>query len=301
MANYLFNEGFGETSPNHEFSVENSSLCSPNSNFTFSNDQKLEILHTKIDNCGKFSQEFVNKITGEITTFPIYCNNRACENPNCQEHRQYLFMRNHQPQIRFINKNMRKPRSWVFTGWKFPAWTDQAREFCQNKFTYLNQLLKKFSNSEFSSHMEVKPKDDGNYFYVHFHVAGTTFRDLRLLRKLWGRQIRNEEAIRPKDLSYYVSKYAGKTPKFKDEYQREHYHLIAYKTQMHRFSVPLSKCEDPHYFSQFSPMDLLIWEVKRELMKDSYLNPNSQKKRYYEFLERDPPPSPQTKIEFFCN
>jgi hypothetical protein len=142
--------------------------------------------------------------------------------------------------------------------------------------------------------MEIKvyPKThkDFGMAYLHFHVVSGGFRNLKLLRKNWGRQISYEVAIRPKNLGRYVSKYASKTPFFDYELNRWYYHLLVYKTQMHRFSC---KSENIKIGSSFVCLDAIIPEIKSAYYRDSYLNPKSQGKEYHSFIE----PLPKE----FCN
>jgi hypothetical protein len=270
-----------------------SSLCSPLRG-TFSFEQsRLDNLYAKLDNCGKEIWEIV-KPSGEIFTKPVYCDNRCCENSDCQKHRLYKYMRKHEAQIDATNKSMRKPKAWIFTGWhlEFPI----DRKFCQDKLRFLYRLLfdsKHGSVSEFSIHMELKFSEKNGYrtAYLHFHVVSGGIKDLRFVQHRWSRIVRFEKAISPKDLGYYVSKYASKTPFFPSGLHMEFYHLAVYKLQMHRFS---SKAKSPVRASDYVVLDFVRLECKSAFMRDSYLNLKVGRKakvrnQYHPFLEKPPP------------
>jgi hypothetical protein len=278
--------------------VNNSSLCSPYRNFSFSDLKKLEILHIKLNSCClKFDQFFYPD--GSSSVHPIVCDNRSCDNPDCKKHRGMKFWKAHQYQIDILNKDMLKPKAWVFTGWKKPL-VELSRDFCRKHHRRLMKLLSKYSVSEFSGHMEIKVYSDGMAF-LHWHVVSAGFHNLSELRKYWGRQIKYEDAIVPKYLGFYVSKYASKTPFFNSECYRELYHLLVYKTQMHFFSVKLPKEGDigySEYKKRYCPkknvvsLNRLSSEVRNCLMRDSYLNIRNHnpwnkhgKKFYHPYLE----------------
>lgn len=264
------------------------SLSSPNRNFilsTQSNNSKIDNLYRKLAVCGTTSTEFVNIYNADILDLPIYCDNRCCGNPDCKKHRLYKFQKTHGGQELALQKSMRKPKGWIFTGYKMPI-ENLTTDFCRGQFLKLFHILKKQSLTEFSIHMEIKLNSDGTA-YLHFHCVMGGLKDFRFTEKLWGRHIRYELAIRPKELAYYVSKYASKTPIFYSEFQMVHYHQLVYKTQMHRFS-----CNDRiHLRSEWIPMELLRSEALSCCYRTSYLNPNSKKHHYYELLENyDRPP-----------
>ena len=208
-------------------------------------------------------------------------------------------MKTHEQQIIFLNKSMKKPKAWIFTGWKLPI-EEFTRDFLQQKLKRLFNICKNKSISEFSIHMEIKiyspnHKDYG-LAYLHFHVVTAGFPDLRFIRKIWGRQIKYESAIKPENLAWYVSKYAGKTPRIQDDqYLLESYHLLVYKLQMHRFSCrPDQKIITP---SDWVNITSVISEIKGTLFRESYRNQNNYnykkgKKYYYKILEPPPPEVP---------
>jgi len=272
----------------------NEPLSSPYRNFSFSESEKIDSLNSRMERCGSDFKEYVSPL-GEFKVLPVHCDNRACDKPECQKHRLYKYRRKHSGQINILNRSMRKPKAWVFTGWKFPI-EKLDRSFCRKKLVFLFKLLKSLSVSEFSVHMEVKvyPKNHRDFGrgYLHFHVVSAGFKDLRFIRKRWGRQVRYEEAIKPESLGYYVSKYASKTPFFDFEPYRWYYHLLVYKTQMHRFSC---KPDDSFVKSDWVCLDSAINEARNCLYRSSYLNVNnrmSDKNKgsllYFKILE--PPP-----------
>jgi hypothetical protein len=147
-------------------------------------------------------------------------------------------MREHQSQIQLLNKNMIKPKSWVFTDTKRPYPID--REYAQKRLRLLKELLtiskhrKYGSTSLFSIHMEFKLNPDS--WYLHFHVVSGGVTNLRFVRRIWGKQICYEDAINLKDLGFYVSKYASKVPSFPNKTAYLEYAQTVYKLQMHKFS-----------------------------------------------------------------
>lgn len=195
-----------------------------------------------MSNCGSNYVTLLNKKTLEEKSFPLYCDNRVCLNPDCQEHRLYKYMKEHNSQIRLLNKNMRKPKSWVFTDIKRPYPIDRA--YAQKRLRLLNDLLtlskhrKYGSSSLFSAHMEFKLNPDS--WYLHFHVVSGGITNLRFVRRIWGKQIRYENAINLHDLGFYVSKYASKVPSFPNKTAYLEYAHNVYKLQMHKFSVKIS-------------------------------------------------------------
>jgi hypothetical protein len=217
------------------------SLSSPFRNFTFENYPKLSNLHRKLANCGSNFVTLLNKKTGEEISIPLYCDNRVCLNPKCQTHRLYKYMKAHSSQISALNKNMRKPKAWVFTDVKNPYPID--RRYVQKRLRLLNGLLslnrhKKYgSTSLFSIHMEIKLNP--NTWYLHFHVVSGGITNLRFIRRIWGRQIKYETALSVQDLGYYVSKYASKVPSFPNKLAYLEYAQTVHKLQMHKFSCIL--------------------------------------------------------------
>lgn len=266
-------------------------LSSPSysNNFLICGKTKEEILdnmYEKLNKCGKDEYELVNKNNSNIVIYPIYCNNRSCSCPDCQNHRLYLYLREHYGQIMALSSKIKKPYAFVFTGWKKPV-SEFTREFISEMRILVEKLLKKFNIGEFSIHTELKVynKNDKNNYgmaYLHFHIVTGGINNLATVRMLYGRQIKYEKAIKPENLGYYVSKYASKTPYFENNILREYYHLLIYKQKLHIYSI---KKLDIKKESNYYMMDMLMNEVRRCLYKDSYLNPLSKKKYYFSILE----------------
>lgn len=269
----------------------------------------------RIKNCGKESTYYYDLKNEDWIKFPRVCDNRFCNNPQCQDHRLYKYMREHRPQIKALQGNIKKPKGWVFTGYKLRL-KDLSRDFIRYHTLRLYKILKNFAESEFSIHLEIKLYPDfykndssicqkcksgcsrllgticknSGYCFVHWHCAIGGVKDLRFVRKLWNRQISYEKAIKPKELGYYISKYASKTPVFANSYNQELYAILVYKTQMHRFSIRKKDCEKVVRFAKYVNWDIIEEEVRQAYMKDSYLNTGSEGNRYHQFLEEKPPP-----------
>lgn len=225
-----------------DFNVNSGALSSPYRNFTFSNYPILHNLHAKLSTCGSNFVTLLNTKTNETISIPLYCDNRVCLNPDCQTHRLYKYMKAHSSQISMLNKDMHKPKAWVFTDVKKPFPIDRC--YVQKRLRLLHNLLslnlhKKYgSTSMFSIHMEIKLNSDS--WYLHFHVVSGGVTNLRFVHKLWGRVIRYETAISPMDLAFYVSKYASKVPSFPSKLAFLEYAFVVYKLQMHIFSCVVS-------------------------------------------------------------
>ena len=202
---------------------------------------------------------------------------------------------------------MKKPKAWVFTGWRIdvPGMSpNEFKSFAREKFLQLYHILKevKFGAvSEFSIHMELKFNSDDSV-YLHFHVVmgGINCR-IKTMRSLWGRVVKYEGAIEPEFVSEYVSKYASKTPDFQDsDFIRDWYFLVTYKIQMHRFSISKNKAilnpdVIPLTPSAYYNYGVLVFEAKCAFRRDSYLKSSFGKNRnesrvFHSLLE--PPPKP---------
>ena len=278
-----------------ENSAENPALSSPNRNFTFLNkdfapniaEKALE----KIENCGKRTIEFVNTVSIVIVEFPVYCDNRICDNPDCKRHRGYKFTKAHFLQIESLKKQFNKPYAYIFTGWVLPV-ESINRRWLQNKLLFLYKLLKESSIGGFSVHMEIKlyPVEHKNYgnAYVHFHVVSNFIRDIGIVRGKWKRVVRSEKALTEEKIVKYISKYSSKTPFFATEIDRYRYHNLVYKTQMHRFCIKIDN-DISRVKSDFYPLSLLEYEVYCTYRKDSEKN-----KVHHPFIDdyknRDRPP-----------
>lgn len=217
---------------NSEKRTKNYTLSPPYRNFSNSELYYLSKINEKKALCGTKIREYINAETLESCSLPIYCDNRSCT--TCNKHKLYKFKKAHSSQISALSGSMKNPRAWVFTGWVLPL-NEITRELCQKKLLLLFRLLKQFSSSEFSVHMEIKIRNDG-LAYLHFHVVSAYVKKIRLVSKLWGRKIRNELALKPKSLSFYVSKYASKVPLYPTKSHEDLYTLLVYKLQMNRFS-----------------------------------------------------------------
>lgn len=259
-----------------DFQAKNDHISSPYSNFTFEQQKKLSNFHRKIEKCGVESYNLVGCQEGQIKQIelPVYCNNRSCDNPGCKKHRKYLYKRKHKPQFEFLKEHIKRPKSYVFSGWNIPLheWSvDFTRSFCRGKLRRLYQVLKELSVTEFSVHMEVKFYPEGHKKYgvgwLHFHVV-SGYIDVHKARALWKRVVKYETAIKFEYLEGYISKYASKTPALASDYDRDLYHLLVYKSQMHRYSIALSKCEREKRDQQWFLEDLLEREVYNCISSD---------------------------------
>jgi hypothetical protein len=146
---------------------------------------------------------------------------------------------------------MYSPKAWVFTGYVFhpPFDTEKIKLFVIQKTKFLLYLMRKYSSSEFSIHCEIKPQEKGT-LYLHYHVVTGGLKDYHACMSEWGRYIKYEHAVKLKNLSDYVSKYASKTPVYLGHPLFTVYAEITYKTQLHKFS-PIhdpSKYELPSYW-----------------------------------------------------
>jgi hypothetical protein len=262
-----------------EKNAENNTLSSPNRNIYILDYEKLAAINKKKSNCGVNFKSYYSVEKKEFVEFPVYCDNRSC--CNCKDHKRYKFNKVHQKQIVALNKSMIKPRAWIFTGWVLPN-TELTREFCQEKLLQLFHILKQFKTSEFSIHMEIKPKNS-EQLYLHFHVVSSYIKNIRLVSKLWSRKVLNEEAIKPKDLGFYVSKYASKVPVFYTNFQENYYTLLVYKLKMNLFSpkanvgefIPTSK-----YYSEDQLRVEIYYAYRR-----GYYNEYGTQIDYHPFLE----------------
>jgi len=157
----------------------------------------------KISRCGSIYLKFLNIKTLEIIDIQAFCDNRVCKNPMCQKYRLLKFMKEHMYQIFDIQRDMRKPKAWVFTipSKKYPL----DRKYCMSKLKFLYFLLSKDkhsnfgSNSMFSIHMDIKPGEDS--WFLHFHVVSGGITNLHFIRKKWKYMIRYQMAISPKQFS----------------------------------------------------------------------------------------------------
>lgn len=266
-------------------------LSSPTSNFVFSDVKKIDNLYQKLSSCGKESVNIFDSSPEVYSWFsvPIYCNNRCCTNSDCKNHRGILFKNAHIHQISALMEHLEKPYAYIFTGYKLPL-VNLSRRFIQSELRRLYDILKKSSISSFSVHMELKlyPEDhkDYGYCYLHFHVVSEYIKNIGLVRKKWKRVIRSERALTKNHIIPYIMKYSSKTPIFSNDLDKEFYHLLVYKTQMHRFCIfdeisHISVNNNSRYYSE----EALLKEVYNAYKNDKY---------YHSFVDdykkRDKPP-----------
>jgi len=288
----------------HE-TTENPYICSRSSNFTFEQQKILENLYEKMEKCGLETYNMIGMVDGlvKLAELPVYCNNRSCTEEGCKEHRGYLYKRNHLPQINSLRNGIEKPKAYVFTGYNIEYKThdiENIRKFCRSRMVYLYRLLSDLSRTEFSVHMELKlyPKGHEKYgkAWLHFHVV-SGYIDVHKARSRWKRVVKYEQALKFENIERYISKYASKVPFFQESDDRDFYHLVVYKTQMHRYSMALKDCEKINRQQNWYLEDLLEKELfnsyKREAEREDSFTP------YYENfknkLNQDRPP-PETDI-----
>ena len=197
--------------------------------------QKVVSVLERIDNCGTKEFEITNG--DKFLKLPIHCNNRGCNNSLCQKSRGTLHTKNHNQQIQFLNKYIKSPKAWVFTGWVLNGSIEAIRSRGQQELIRLNHLLHRYSKSPFVVYMEYKIKDDGSY-YLHFHAIGGSFGDIHLIQSLWGRIVKYERPlVDDKQILDYIKKYTAKTPVFSNQQIYEDYVELVYKAQMCRYSA----------------------------------------------------------------
>ena len=288
------------------YEQKNRALSSPYRNFTFQalkiepkinkKIRKIQLIKAleKVDNCGKNFLEFVNKKTSDILTIPAFCDNRICNNPDCKKHRGHQFTKNHYKQIEKLKNDLEKPNAYIFTGWVLPV-ESINRKWLQSKLKFLYDILKKTSISEFSVHMEIKlyPSNHRHYgnAYVHFHCVSDYITDIGKVRQKWKRVIRSEKALTKEKIVGYISKYTSKTPFFQTNIDRELYHFLVYKTQMHRFSTT-KQGELTNVESDYYPIEVIEYEIYNELKKGW---------KYPSGAGKKPPPSYQTHNKWIEN
>lgn len=274
-----------------------------------SNNEKIANFHAKTDVCGHETFEVVDAKKTKLFDVPVYCNNRACDKSGCKDHRAYLFYKSHIAQEQCVTLSMRKPKTWIFTGYVLSLSEydgDYIRKFARHQMSKLFRILKnqKYGSvTDFSIHMEFKFHPDGTV-YLHFHVVTGGLKDFHRVRKEWGRVIVYEKAISPKAVAEYISKYASKTPSFLgSEFLQEFYHLLVYKTLMHRFSITRNEAEkNPNIISLVPSgcysIPALLNEAKSAYMRDSYRNYKTDGMEYHPLLEPPLKPPEFTKSLF---
>lgn len=193
----------------------------------------------RISRCGHGEFTFGNPDGDEIV-LRSFCDNRVCTNPDCKKHRLNKYMSKHRPQIIDIGKDIRKPKAWIFTTpvKEYPI----DRDYCRQEYRRLMEILNKKKHpkygsvSKFSVHMEIKVKE--STWFLHFHVVSGGIKNFSYVKNVvWGFYAHYDVAINPKDLAYYVSKYASKVPHFTTKQMLFEYAYAVYKLKMHGFSV----------------------------------------------------------------
>lgn len=264
----------------HDFNIAKSSswdaknhaFSSLSRNLTFEHSELLSNLYEKLANCGLETYAFIGPVKNGKHIFaevPVYCDNRSCSNPDCKKHRLYKYKREHEPQLEYLKDNIDVPKAYVFTGWNIPIYewdVDFTKKFVRKRLARLYLLLKKLSHTVFSIHMELKlyPVGHPKYgmAYLHFHVV-SGFIDVGKARQYWKRVVKYEHALSMDAIEGYISKYASKTPIFGCDNDRSMYHLIVYKTQMHRYSVGLQDCKkyEKNHEQLWFREDLIVMEA----------------------------------------
>lgn len=238
-----------------------------------------------VQNCGEKTIEFVISSTSQFIEQPSYCDNRACNNPGCQEHRANKFKRKHAVQISALQDSMDKPKAWVFTGYILEPPLEKNRKFICEKTLLLYKILDRLSSSEFSLHCELKPKGDGRFF-LHWHVVSGGLKDYHYAQTLWGRYIRYETAINTHRVSEYVAKYASKTPVAFGTQDFIPYLETTYKLRLHRFSTKQGEITK----SDWIPISILVYEAKRALNQGRVRDDMGYPTDFIPFIDGHPPP-----------
>jgi len=315
----------------HGFEPFSRHVRSPNRNFSFEQQKKIDKFRLKTDNCGRKHINLVGRnAKGEIvdSSLPVYCDNRSCMDSGCKKHRYYQYKKKHQPQINYLHQTIKKPKGYVFTGFHLDLLNtsvDDLKIRCRKRHLFLFKILQKLSKTPFSMHQELKlypakcSRDSDickscskscshgsscpkyGTAFLHWHVV-SGFIDVKKARNLWKRVVKYEEAIKREELEKYVSKYASKTPFFADELIQEVYFLVTYKQHMHRYSVPQKDCLDVTEESEFILEDDIILDVYRTKKAQhryggNYYDPWYEKRRkevsiIEEWKDGDEPPPP---------
>lgn len=240
----------------------------------------------RIQECGCKDFELINLKTTKTVLLPVFCNSRACDNPECQEHRGGLFKRKHLGQISAIQSSMQKPKAWVFTGYVIKQDSPTLRAFICEKTALLYQILKRLSSSEFSLHVEVKPsKKYKDCFYVHWHVVCGGLKDYHYAQTLWGRYVEYQKAKNIDSVAEYVAKYATKTPVHVGDSSWLNYLMVTYKLRLHRFSTVQGEITK----SDWTPVLKIISEGKRALAHHRKRNDWGVPTDYIPYLDDRPP------------
>lgn len=233
--------------------------------------KNLALVLEHIENCSQKTSEFVNLYSGNLFYIPLYCNNRACQNSLCNEHRGYLHSRNHQAQIDYAKKYIKSPKSFIFTGWRLYGSIDEIRSKARAELIRLFSLLTRFSRTTFIIYMEFKLNTDGSK-YLHFHVISGSIGDYHTVQALWGRYVKYEYPVKKESLIDYIKKYTGKSPLLPTPESQLDYLGLTYKLQMCRYDIPRKKAilelEYQNPLPSCEPLDLLYLEAYNTAKND---------------------------------
>ena len=249
--------------------------------------QLFSKIQEKKDLCHSYLKNYIDGSTYDEYSFYNSCDNRSCT--KCQDHKLRKFRTEHEDQIIALG-SIKKPKAWVFTGWVVPI-EQLSRKFCRDKLLDLFNLLKQFSLTEFSVHMEIKIQDQSPYnAYLHFHAVSGSINHIKLLEFLWGRKVRYESAVKIKNLGFYVSKYASKVPLYPTPQHEYYYTLLVYKLQMNRFSPKAERGEKNLTYDQ--QMDL-IRKNNKNIEKPDWSILDEREKEVNDLRNNNqPPPDP---------
>jgi len=242
-----------------------------------------------VEDCGSENISLVSYDGSDFLEFPKCCDNRGCCSSDCESHRGVKHKQNHIQQIQWIQKYVRSPKSWVFTGYRLNLSVDEWREKAQSELIRLFRLLSESSKTPFVIYLEFKVHADGSY-YLHFHAVSGSVGDIHLIQARWGRIVRYEHPLTSEAvLIRYIKKYTGKTPLIYvsesshgdvksqpvtlslDAWRpyQEKYIAVTYKLQMCRYSVLRKEAiaEFGLFRSHWYIESLLVSECKSALRK----------------------------------
>ena len=223
----------------------------------------LALAYEHIENCGSKTVEMVNSQSNFIDV-PVFCNNRACQSPECNAHRGKLHLKNHGSQVSYAEHYIKSPKSFVFTGWVLNCSIEDIREIARKQLIRLFELLTKQSKTTFIIYTEFKLKEDGSY-YLHFHVVTGSVGDIHLTATLWGRKVLYEYPVKSSEsLIKYIKKYTGKSPVLNNFEAQKEYLTLTYKLQMCRYDIPRKKAEMEFKINSLQtcyPVSLIVSEM----------------------------------------
>lgn len=259
---------------------------------SFNNYPAIKKMFYKLATCGQKYAIFLTP-EGEKVEKVVYCDNRVCFNPYCQDHRQYQYEKAHRNQIDQLDKDIRSPKGWVFStpAKSFPI----NRDYCRSEIKRLYNLLQYQKHRGYGSVtpyvivMEIKLSPES--WYLHFHVVTGFVKNLRLVRKKWGYWISYEKALSRGRLANYITKYARKTPAFPTIKSMWEFANSVYKLQMSRFSI------SPSGFYERSGWELIGFESGVSYNCMTFAQMRSWLQDYYYSRSSDrPPPFPEVEL-----